>query len=621
VGPGDTAWVYMQEEPEEDNEYLDYESSNFSTRDGVASIGSWTSSDTDKITITTTATDPFFGSHSGLITKLAVDAVNAYLPVASAVIPRGNRGKPIIIKMSADFTHANYVSDNLEFQLWDITGTPTQIYVSGDVKIKKAKGDIILVGYPEATCSQVELRAVIATDSATSSSWTGKIDRVQLGPDKLVPSLFFRTEEIDLAGDFTAGTIRVSRVGSQVTISVVQAITVSPAKWNPATATGFIPTWARPTDHATNVVGLGSAAIARVRVDNNGEFKFEQRSIADGSTVNLTTVSGSVISYTVPDTESPLISSTEALYKNLIVVASKATATVTTTTDNIVSWGSVDSGSEHFNASTGAFRPLKTGWYQVSITANTENFAWSSLGNNVVLGFAGTTLCIRRAIGGAATYRLDFDGTQDVFLNANTDYFLTGLASASVVVENLRLTIKPHNDISVFGIAAIDKLNHIGDVEITAPTDGLALVYDGVSNTWKADQVPADGLASNSVTTVKISNLAVTSAKLATGNNERDWVLARTAAAAVGAVGTYAELWDSTTGATRNQGTTLAGSSLRYANAYAVNSPGLHSGARNSSPSGTWMLMGAVGYWNAGSSYNTDTGSTVLRTSLWLRIS
>jgi hypothetical protein len=631
VGPGDTAWVYMQEEPEEDNEYLDYESSNFSTRDGVASIGSWTSSDTDKITITTTATDPFFGSHSGLITKLAVDAVNAYLPVASAVIPRGNRGKPIIIKMSADFTHANYVSDNLEFQLWDITGTPTQIYVSGDVKIKKAKGDIILVGYPEATCSQVELRAVIATDSATSSSWTGKIDRVQLGPDKLVPSLFFRTEEIDLAGDFTAGTIRVSRVGSQVTISVVQAITVSPAKWNPATATGFIPTWARPTDHATNVVGLGSAAIARVRVDNNGEFKFEQRSIADGSTVNLTTVSGSVISYTVPDTESPLISTTEALFKVIRARVRQFSQNVTTSNATMIPTLKDYDTVGSFNMTTGIFKVPRSGKLKVNAHFRGNVASTSATNTSVSVSLFKNATLVTRFIAyryvvtstnlnpsGSGRIEIDVQSGDEIDVRINRQSQISSFDLDGTDEGFIEFEMAP--DLSVYGIGAIDKLNHIGDVEITAPTDGLALVYDGVSNTWKADQVPADGLASNSVTTVKISDLAVTSAKLATGDAERDWVLARTSDASAGAVGTYAFLGLSTDN-TNTFGSTRAGSQLHAAGFtsdgdWSNSSPsgtGVWVKARGNSTSrtGTWRCMGVIG----------STGGYPYGASLWLRIS
>lgn len=81
-------------------------------------------------------------------------------------------------------------------------------------------------------------------------------------------------------------------------------------------------------------------------------------------------------------------------------------------------------------------------------------------------------------------------------------------------------------------------------------------------------------------------------------------VLAATAAATVGAVGTYALLRQTTTSTARIPGATLAGSSLRYEST---------AGNANYStaPSGTWMLCGAIA---SGTSNDTNT-------SLWLRIS
>lgn len=78
-----------------------------------------------------------------------------------------------------------------------------------------------------------------------------------------------------------------------------------------------------------------------------------------------------------------------------------------------------------------------------------------------------------------------------------------------------------------------------------------------------------------------------------------------------GDVGTYAALF-ATTNAVRNQGDTLAGSSLRYSNFNAYGSVGYSP----TSPSGTWQCMGSTGYNNGGVVNNTDQQST-----LWLRIS
>jgi hypothetical protein len=89
-------------------------------------------------------------------------------------------------------------------------------------------------------------------------------------------------------------------------------------------------------------------------------------------------------------------------------------------------------------------------------------------------------------------------------------------------------------------------------------------------------------------------------------------VLNATAGATAGAVGTYALLWDSVA-RTNNQGQTQAGSDLRYAASSTIASDANY---RNSSPSGTWQIMGVTGY--VGGVADTTLGR---RTSVWLRIS
>ena len=115
------------------------------------------------------------------------------------------------------------------------------------------------------------------------------------------------------------------------------------------------------------------------------------------------------------------------------------------------------------------------------------------------------------------------------------------------------------------------------------------------------------------IQTAAIEDLAVTSAKLATGTGERDWVLARNAGAAVGAVGTYAFLHETTATAT-SPGGTRAGSGLRYAgvrtNTDDFVGDALVGAGSGTGPAGTWRSMGFNG------SAIGQVGAT-----LWLRIS
>lgn len=113
--------------------------------------------------------------------------------------------------------------------------------------------------------------------------------------------------------------------------------------------------------------------------------------------------------------------------------------------------------------------------------------------------------------------------------------------------------------------------------------------------------VTTDKINNSAVTTAKIANSNVTAAKLATGGGENNWVRARTATSAVGAVGTYAFLSSSGSSVNNAPGDTRPGALLQYSNA---------GGGSSGVPSGTWRCMG-----------RTDGGSTGEPASLWLRIS
>lgn len=128
------------------------------------------------------------------------------------------------------------------------------------------------------------------------------------------------------------------------------------------------------------------------------------------------------------------------------------------------------------------------------------------------------------------------------------------------------------------------------------------------------------------IQTNAIANGAVTAPKLATGNQERDWVLARVASAPLGAVGTYASLViaDTAVGsqgiATSNEGDTRPGSELRWSSTdlSGVTSPSGSSIISSTSPSGTWRCMGRAITSRIGDPLGFH--GYVRKPSLWLRI-
>jgi hypothetical protein len=99
----------------------------------------------------------------------------------------------------------------------------------------------------------------------------------------------------------------------------------------------------------------------------------------------------------------------------------------------------------------------------------------------------------------------------------------------------------------------------------------------------------------------------INAAILATDAAMVNFVLARTAGASVGAVGTYATLRINPDGST-NEGGTRAGSDLRYSDG----SGSLLGGT----PSGTWMAMGRASTATIG----FDPPVTTFRATTWLRI-
>lgn len=128
------------------------------------------------------------------------------------------------------------------------------------------------------------------------------------------------------------------------------------------------------------------------------------------------------------------------------------------------------------------------------------------------------------------------------------------------------------------------------------------------------------------IQTNAIANGAVTAAKLATGNQERNWVLSRVAAAPLGAVGTYASLviadevadsWPFGGTATSNEGDTRPGSDLRWSPTD-LSASGFQPPVSSTSPSGTWRCMGRAV--TSIMRFESDIYAISRRPSIWLRI-
>jgi len=155
------------------------------------------------------------------------------------------------------------------------------------------------------------------------------------------------------------------------------------------------------------------------------------------------------------------------------------------------------------------------------------------------------------------------------------------------------------------GASGAPKIQTAGITDLNVTTAKLA-----------ANAVTTAKITDLNVTTAKLANNAVTTGKLATGEQMTTAnVLGATAGAAVGAVGTYAWLSQSTASTSANNivaGSTYAGSGLRYFGYRGAEDGGsTTSELYGATPSGTWRAMGS----------SNQGVSTAVKHSLFLRIS
>ena len=171
-----------------------------------------------------------------------------------------------------------------------------------------------------------------------------------------------------------------------------------------------------------------------------------------------------------------------------------------------------------------------------------------------------------------------------------------------------------------------NNVNTSGQVSLTAGVSGTLPMANGglgtttltqnnvlLGNGGSSPQVVAPGTSGNVLTSNGSTWTSAAAPAPTTAN-----VLAATAGASVGAVGTYAFMYDFniSSGASRAPGTTLAGTNLRYAGAPLLEG---YTGDATTTPAvaGTWRLMGfSIG------PYSLFCGTLIeARLSLWLRIS
>jgi hypothetical protein len=278
---------------------------------------------------------------------------------------------------------------------------------------------------------------------------------------------------------------------------------------------------------------------------------------------------------------------------------SDATFTVNVPATNLTVTGGTTAGPTiNSSTGTGIAIPSATGSASGVVTTDTQTFAGTKTFSTVNLTTLNATT--------VATTNITYGGTAITATAAEINH-LSGVTSAIQTQLNGKQPLDSDlTAVAGLGTTGIIVRTGAGTAATRAIAAGTGLtVADGTgvsgNPTLAADiasQLEAEaGTSSTKLMTPQRTKQAIDA--LVTTS----LVLAATAGAAVGAIGSYAFLYQTTLNTARAAGDTVAGSDLRFSSAL-----GQSTGA---TPSGTWRIMGEI---TSGSSGTTNT-------SLWLRIS
>jgi hypothetical protein len=132
------------------------------------------------VTITRTTTSPLRGSGSGLITK---DAANRQGQGASTdfTIDSADQARKLLISFDYDASHANYADGDVRIFVYDKTNAQL-IRVNGE-DLMAGKGTYF--GQFQTNSNSVEYRLIFHVATTKATTYTVKIDNVQVGPREI----------------------------------------------------------------------------------------------------------------------------------------------------------------------------------------------------------------------------------------------------------------------------------------------------------------------------------------------------------------------------------------------------------------------------------------------------
>ena len=287
-------------------------------------------------------TDPLNGSRSLLMQKN--DTLSGESEAFSLVIPvpEGYHNRNLVLEFIKNTVGTNnYADNNYEVYVKDNSGNFQ--FLSG-TNIGLLNNNENFRGFINAQ-TPASLELLIYVKTTNTNVMYVRADDFILAPAVPNDIVIDMSQDINLAGsgNFTGGSIRVSKVGKSVTISYISALTHASLS-QPASAVGVIPEWARPEVDQSNTYTNSASAIRRVIISSTGQLTAEHRNYS--GTLDATTISAPTISYTVPDSAG----SVSALASNSSLEFLTATSSIKTPT-----------GSQTYMQMTGSSLVLKAG--------------------------------------------------------------------------------------------------------------------------------------------------------------------------------------------------------------------------------------------------------------------
>jgi hypothetical protein len=240
--------------------------------------------------------NPLIGSKSFLITKDAANRQGEGVAITSETIGEAYQDSVHTVEFLWK-PSATVVADALKiFVVHPTTGTVEALYFRDYLGnyTNSLPNDNSRVHRIVAEIAPIDptYKVVVHVAGTDTTAYTGLIDNIQAGPQRLLNGVYQNSETINLAGsgDFTAGTLLVERVGNLVSVTQKGDLTHSSTTVADSAA-GEVPAWARPNSTTNNQ----SRSDTRVNVLSDGTFRINYDTAQTGETTVST------VSYVVDD--------------------------------------------------------------------------------------------------------------------------------------------------------------------------------------------------------------------------------------------------------------------------------------------------------------------------------